>query len=139
MISRLRKALPFLLVAVLAAAAYDGWLFYSRWSGAREAEHQSQANEAEAARRVIDQLGGGGLKILNFYATPGTIHPGEHSTVCYGVFGAEKVRIEPLPDDLRPAVTHCMQVAPSKTTEYKLVATDSKGHTATQALTIRVK
>src|SRR5438034_4510776 len=104
MLPLLRKALPFLAVALLAAAAYDGWFFYSRWRGAREAERMSRAQEAEEARRTIDGLGGGQLKILNFYANPGVIRRGEHANICYGVYGAKLVRIEPAVKELHPAV-----------------------------------
>jgi hypothetical protein len=133
-----RKALPFLLVAILAAAAYDGWIFYSRWRYAQDAERLRQAKETEAAKRTIDMLGGGQLKILNFYARPGTLHRGGEASMCFGVFGAKSVRIEPPVEELRPTIMHCMQVSPKKTTEYKLIAEDGAGHTETARLTLRV-
>ena len=138
MLSLLRKGLPILSVAVLAAIAYDGWVFYSRWRDAREREQRSQAKEAEEARRTIDMLGGGQLKILNFYASPGAIRRGEHASICYGVYGAKSVRIEPPVKELYPAISYCLQVSPSKSTEYKLVAEDDSDHTATQSLMLRV-
>jgi hypothetical protein len=138
MLSLLRKSLPFLFVATLAVVAYDGWFFYSRWHNARETERMRQAEEAEQARRTIDLLGGGQLKILNFYATPGTIRRGGHASICYGVYGAKSVRIEPLPEELHPAIAHCLQVSPSESTEYKLVVEDGSGHTARQSFTLRV-
>jgi hypothetical protein len=138
MVPLLRKCLPFLAVAVFGAAAYDGWFFYSRWRDVRDVERKSQAKEAEEARRTIDMLGGGRLKILNFYARPGTIRRGEHANICYGVYGAKSVRIEPPVEVLHPAVAHCSQVAPSRTTEYKLVAEDSLGNTATERFVLRV-
>jgi hypothetical protein len=109
MLPLLRKALPFLLVGIVIAAAYDGWVFYSRW-----------------------------LKILNFYASPGSIRRGEKANVCYGVFGAKSVRIDPPVEELHPAVAHCLQVSPAKTTEYKLVAEDGAGHSAIQAFVLQV-
>src|SRR5258707_9415796 len=124
----LRKALPFLTVAIFAAAAYDGWFFYSRWRDAHETERTTQAMEVEEARRTIDMLGGGRLKILNFYASPAAIRRGEHANICYGVNGAKSVRIEPPVEELHPAMSHCLQVSPSRSTEYKLVAEDSSGH-----------
>ena len=62
MLPLLRKALPFLIVAILAAGLYDGWIFYSRWRAAGDIERKSEAKKAEEARRTIDMLGGGGLK-----------------------------------------------------------------------------
>ena len=66
MISTLPKTWPFLMVAVLAGALYDGWIFYSRWSASRDAEQRLQAKQAEETRRTIELMGGGQLKILNF-------------------------------------------------------------------------
>jgi hypothetical protein len=139
MLQLLRKALPFLTVAIFAAAVYDGWFFYSRWRDAHETERTSQAKEAEEARRTINMLGGGQLKILSFYASPVAIQRGEHANICYGVYGAKSVRIEPLVEELHPAVSHCLQVSPSRSTEYKLVAEDRLGHTAIQSLVLQVE
>jgi len=134
----IRKALPFLTAVILVAAAYDGSLFYSRWRDAREAERRSQAKEAEEARRTIDLLGGGQLKILSFYASASAIRRGDHAMICYGVYGAKSVRMEPPVEELHPALTHCLQVSPSRSTEYKLVADDGAGHTASQSLMVHV-
>jgi hypothetical protein len=138
MLPLLRKALPFLFVATLAAVAYDGWFFYSRWHDAREAERRRQADEAMEARSTIDRLGGGKLKILSFYAIPGTIRRGGHANICYGVYGAKSVRLEPALQELRPAIEYCFQVAPSRSTEYKLFVEDDSGHTAKQSFTLQV-
>ena len=138
MLPLLRKALPFLTVAVLLAAAYDGWYFYSRWRDGRETERTRQAKEAEQARRTIDMLGGGQLKILTFYATPGAIRRGEHANICYGVYGAKSIRIEPPVEELHPAVSHCLQVSPTSSTEYKLVADDGAGHTTSERFVLQV-
>jgi hypothetical protein len=137
MLSLLRKAGLLLIVPILVFAVYDVPIFYSRWRYTRNEERATQAIKAEEARRTIAMLGGGELKILNFYG-PNAIRRGEHGTICYGVYGAKSVRIEPPVEKLQPAVAHCLQVSPSLTTEYKLVAEDGTGHTATQELTIRV-
>lgn len=134
----LRKALPFLTVAILLAAGYDGWFFYARWRAARETERLIQAQEAEDARRTIDMLGGGKLKILNFYVSPGAIRRGEHANICYGVYGAKSVRIEPPVEELHPAVARGFPVSPSSSTEYRLVAEDGLGHTATEVSLLQV-
>ncbi|HLM98468.1 MAG TPA: hypothetical protein VK335_04265 [Bryobacteraceae bacterium] len=137
-VSLLRRMLPFFTVVLLAAVAYDGWVFYSRWSDARQAERTRQEKEAAAAQRTLDLLGGGGLKILSFYATPGIIHPGEHASLCYSVTGAQRVRMEPVIDELHPALSYCTQVTPAKDTEYKLIAEDAAGHSTTTSVTLRV-
>jgi hypothetical protein len=130
--------LPFLTVALLAAAAYDAWVFYSRWSYTRQAAREHQEKEAADARKELDMLGGGGLKILSAYATPGVIHRGDHANFCYGVVGAQSVRVEPAIATLHPALSYCLQVSPAKSTEYKLIAEDSAGHSAASTVTIQV-
>ncbi len=138
MLSALRKLGLFLIVPILVFAVYDVPIFYSRWRYTRNEERAARAIEAEEARRTIAKLGGGELKILNFYG-PNAIRRGEHGMICYGVYGAKSVRIEPPVEKLHPAVAHCLQVSPSVTTEYKLVAEDGTGHTATKELTIQVR
>jgi hypothetical protein len=137
MLSLVRKAALLLIVPILVFAIYDVPIFYSRWRYTRHEERATRAIEDEEARRTIAMLGGGELKILNFYGT-NAIRRGEHGTICYGVYGAKSVRIEPPVEKLQPAVAHCLQVSPSVTTEYKLVAEDGTGHTATKELTIQV-
>ena len=137
MLSLLRKAALFLIVPILVFAVYDVPIFYSRWHYTRHEERAMRAAKEDEARRTIAMLGGGELKILNFYGT-NAISRGEHGMICYGVYGAKSVRIEPPVEKLQPAVAHCLQVSPSVTTEYKLVAEDETGHTATKELTIRV-
>jgi hypothetical protein len=133
----LRKAGLFLILPILVFAVYDVPIFYSKWRYTRNEERSIRATEAEDARRTIAMLGGGELKILNFYGT-NAIRRGEYGMICYGVYGAKSVRIEPPVEKLQPAVAHCLQVSPSVTTEYKLVAEDGAGHTATKGLTIQV-
>ena len=80
----LRRLLPFLSVAVLAAVVYDASIFYSRWSGARGAEQARKAEETRRARQAIDLLGGTDFRIINFYAVPQTVRHGGHALICYG-------------------------------------------------------
>jgi hypothetical protein len=139
MLRILRKAAPVLIVLIVAVAVYDLPIFYSRWRYRHQEERATQAIEAEEARRTIAMLGGGELKISQFYASPGTIRKGEHTLICYGVYGAKSVRIEPAVEKLYPAVAHCLQVSPAVTTDYKLLAQDGSGHTVTQQLTVQVR
>jgi len=130
--------LPFVTAAVLIAVAYDGWIFYSRWSSARDAERARAEKEAADARRTLEMLGGGNLKILDFYATPGTIRPGEHASLCFGVSGAKSVRMEPAVEALHPSLSYCLQVAPLQDTEYELIAEDGAGRRAAQSVRVHV-
>ena len=132
-----RRALPYLTAALVIVIAYDGWIFYSRWSGEREARQAEALKRAKDARRDLELLGGDSLKILDFYG-PAAIHRGERANICYGVNAADRVRIDPPVEQLHPAFSHCLQVAPLKDTDYKLIAEDRAGHSVTQSLTIKV-
>jgi hypothetical protein len=134
----LRRGLPYLTVLIVIAAAYDGSIFYRRWRDARDGEKAVVMKEARDARRLVDALGGDSLKILDFYATPPTIHSGQKSLICYGVNAAESVRLDPPVEQLHPAVSHCFQVEPRRDTEYKLTIADRAGHTLTQSLAVHV-
>jgi len=134
----LRRALPLVTVGVFAAIAYDGWTFYARWRSARDAEQARHAQEARRARQTLDLIGGTGFRIINFYAAPQAIRRGEQAKICFGVYGAKRVRLEPAVEDLHPAVSYCLQVAPQKDTGYKLIAEDGAGRTATASLEIKV-
>ena len=130
--------MPLLALATLAVVLYDGWIFYSRWRDRREGDRQEKMAEAERAKKTIDMLGGGRLRILNFYASPGEIRKGEHTNICYGVYGAQSVRIEPLSETLHPSVSYCLQVSPAADTSYTLVAEDGKGHSERQTFELHV-
>lgn len=133
-----RRLLPWLSVIVLAAALCDGVIFYGRWSHKREGERERAAQEAARNRKVAAMVGGDSLKILAFYASPGTVRRGKHTTICYGVNDARTVRLEPPVDGIWPAFTRCVQVSPHQNTDYKLIAEDGAGHTTSQSLTVRV-
>ena len=137
-IQLLRRTLPWVSVAVIAAVAYDGWIFYSRWRYARDAEQARQTEETRRARRTIDLMGGTDFRIINFYAVPPAIRRGNQTRICFGVYGAKRIRIEPEIGDLHPAISYCFDVAPRKDTTYKLIAEDGAGHTATASLAIKV-
>jgi len=134
----LRRLLPWLTVAVAAAILYDGWIFYSRWRDARNAKQASQAAEAQRDRQSLELLGGTDFRIIDFYASPQSIRRGAQTRICYGVYGAKRIRIEPPVEDLHPTITNCFDAAPRATTIYKLIAEDAAGHTATANLTIEV-
>jgi hypothetical protein len=134
----IRRVLPLVSVVVLAAVLYDGWIFYSRWSAARQAQRASQAEETRRARQTLDLIGGTDFRIINFYASPQTVRRGSQGKLCFGVYGAKRVRIEPPVEDLKPAMSYCFEVAPRRTTEYKLIAEDGAGRTATANLVFKV-
>jgi hypothetical protein len=135
----LRKALPWLTAAIVIVVAYDGWIFYSRWSARQQARELALQRAAENARRALQVVGGGGLKILSFYATSRSVARGGKANVCYGVTGAKTVRLEPDVERLHPSLSYCFQVAPERDTKYRLIADDGAGHTATESFVLQVK
>jgi hypothetical protein len=134
----LRRILPLLSVVLAAAIAYDGWIFYARWKNARDARQAEQAEESRRDQQTIDMLGGTSFRILTFYASPQTIRRGQPAQLCYGVYAAQQVRIEPEVGDVHPAINHCLEVTPSRETQYKLTAEDGAGHTVTQTIAVKV-
>ncbi len=135
----MRRVVFWLSLVILAALIYDGWIFYSRRSGSKEAVQEQADKEVNQERKTIDAYGGGGLKILSFYAAPGTIARGSHTSLCYSVTGAKTLRMEPAVDAVWPALTRCVQVSPGKDTEYKLIAADEAGHSVTQSVAVTVR
>jgi hypothetical protein len=129
-LSLVRRMLPFIGVLIAAGVIYDGAIFYSRWNDARQVARHGTDAETNHEQRVIDALGGDGLKIIAFYA----IHRGGQTEICYGVTGAKTVRIEPPVGEVWPALSRCLQASPRKDTDYKLTAEDGAGHSITQSL-----
>jgi len=137
-LTQIRRALPFISAAVFVALLYDGWIFYTRWDDNRRAGQKRIEKEARDERQTLDRIGTE-LKILNFYAEPPVIRHGREANVCYSVVFAKTLRMEPPAGDVYPALSHCLQISPPKTTEYTLIAGDGAGHTATRSLTLYVK
>jgi len=135
----LRQIFPYLFIPILIAALYDGWVFYSRWSDEQAAREKHEKKEADAAKRVVEAVGGDEVKILSFAASKGSLTPGEHTTLCYGVNSAARVRIEPELPNVYPAISNCLDISPAKTTEYRLIAEDKTGKQVDARLTIRVR
>jgi hypothetical protein len=117
----------FALVALLVAI-YNGCIFYSRWSA-----------ESALRQKQLKALGGGELKILNFYAHPGTIHRGDTAKICYSVVGAKKLELDPPVEEVWPALSRCFDVKPTKTMSYRLTAEEAGGQSTVANLTLEVR
>ena len=124
---------------MIVAALYSGWVFYSRHQAAAEAERQLQQKQVEAEQKVVADFGGDQLKILSFGAATGEVSPGGRAVLCYGVSNATEVKIEPDVEPVKPALSHCLDVYPKKTTTYTLKAENANGNTKSASLTIRVR
>ncbi|MCU1263281.1 MAG: hypothetical protein JWO80_6166 [Bryobacterales bacterium] len=135
----IRKILPYTTVAVVLAALYVAYTFYSRRDEQQRVEHASVEREAEAARDSLNRLGGGNLKIDHFFATPAAVSRGQAAKLCYGVAFAKTVRIEPETESIWPALARCIDVRPAKTTHYTLTAADAQGHIVTKTTDIAVQ
>ena len=123
---------------MVLAALYSGWIFYSRRQIAAEAERELREKQVEADQRAVAGFGDG-LKILAFGAATGEVSPEGRVVLCYGVSNATQVKIEPGVEPIKPAVSHCLDVFPKKTTTFTLKAEDDKGNTKSASLTIRVR
>lgn len=134
----LKGLLPYLAVAIGIALLYDGWIFYSRWSAERATEQARADEEKSLAGKTLKLVGGSELKINSFYASPGALKRGTSADICYGVVGAKTLKLSPPVEEVWPALTRCIQVKPAKTTEYKLTAEDSGGHTVEASFVLQV-
>src|SRR5262245_37110442 len=78
------------------------------------------------------------VKITQFYATLPKMQPGDKELLCYGVENAESVWLSPPRQQLMPAMTRCIEVAPAATTEYRLTAEGTDGTRVFQDLEVIV-
>jgi hypothetical protein len=133
------KVFGVLLVIVLA---YLGWVFYGRWTSNqqyRDKAAQQKADQAARDRYAVDKMGGDRFEILQFYAYPPSIHFGDDTSLCYGVSNAKSVTLQPQNNEVWPAFSKCVTVAPRKTTTYTLTATDADGQSKTSTVTVEVR
>jgi hypothetical protein len=80
----------------------------------------------------------GPVRILRFYATAGSVSPGETAQLCYSVENAKIVRISPMQTS-SPSQSRCLEVVPEHTTHYTLLAEGYDGMVATRSFTLSVQ
>jgi hypothetical protein len=127
-----------LLIFVGAAALYLIWVFGSRWSANQEWERRNQASHAPVYTPYPGTEGVTSVKILQFYAAPDSLDAGERSSLCYGVYKAKSVRIEPAVEPIEPSLNRCIEVAPKRTTTYTLTAVGDDGKTISASVKVKV-
>src|SRR5688572_9327442 len=76
------------------------------------------------------------VKITQFYATVPKMEPGEKELLCYGVENATAVWLSPPRQQLTPALSRCIEVTPTATTEYRLTAEGAGGDSVFQDVTV---
>jgi hypothetical protein len=136
---------PFLYsgTALVIVAIVVVGILVSRWKENRDLEERAKQaktqQQQEQDRVAIEQLGGKELAIQNFYATPGTIRPGQSVQLCYGVANAKTVKLEPQSNPVWPSYSRCVDVTPTKSTTYTLTIADAAGNTKTQTLEVKVR
>jgi hypothetical protein len=136
----IRKIFPYTTVALVIAGLYVGWTFYSRHDANRRAQEELAAKQADARKKVVDHyFGSGEIRIPTFLAEPGVLKAGQTGHLCYGVFNAVSVKLDPPLEALKPTYRHCIDIAPKKTTTYTLTAANAKGQTKTASLEVKVE
>jgi type II secretory pathway pseudopilin PulG len=137
-----RNPLVYTFLLILIVGTYVGWILLSRHQANRAYEHRAEQAQAQRQREndqaAIDQLGGSDLSIQMLYATP-RIHSGETAQICYGVANAKSVTLQPQSSQVWPSHNLCVDVKPSKTTTYTLVATGTDGKSVSQQVTVEVR
>lgn len=139
--SGLAALLPFTTIAMIIAALYVAWTFYSRHESARKAQEAMETKRQEAEKHNAGLIfGSGEIKFTTFSADHGTVKRGEATLLCYGVVNATTLKIDPpVSEPIKPTNRHCLEVTPKETTTYTLTASNDKGDTKTSSLTIQVK
>jgi hypothetical protein len=138
--SLLRAILPYTSVAVIIAALYVAWIFWSRYQSAKEAEETARQRQEQAKKDIYDQISQHGeLSFTTFEAADGTLKRGQTTELCYGVVNAKTVKLDPPVEDIKPSYRHCLDISPKRTTTYTITADNGAGQTKTLSLTVRVK
>jgi hypothetical protein len=79
------------------------------------------------------------VRILRFYASAGTVAPGQTAKLCYSVENARVIRISPAVDRAYPSRGHCVEIHPEHTTHYILQAEGFDGTIAMRSITLSVQ
>jgi hypothetical protein len=136
----LRKIVSYMWIAVGIGALFACYTFFARYDENAKIERRKAVQEAERARKDVEMLGGDSLKIVQFFASAMVIPKGGKGQLCYGVANATSVEIEPgVTERTWPALSHCVEIAPKRDTEYTLTAKDATGRATEKKLTVMVR
>lgn len=81
----------------------------------------------------------GPVHILRFYASVGTLLPGQHAQLCYSVENAKSITISPVIARVYPSAGRCVEIGPEHTTHYTLEAQGFDGTTDIRSFTLSVQ
>jgi hypothetical protein len=135
----LRKAVRWTWLLVAVAAVYAGVTVMLRKQENAAAEEAAVRARADSDRKIVEEYGGGELKVLMLYASPPVLKRGDRGLLCYGVANAKVLKIEPDIESVSPSLSRCIEVKPAATTTYKLTATDDQGREETRAVELTVQ
>ena len=134
-----RKLVRWSWVAVGIVAVWTVAVLAMRRQAHHQWEEQTRQRQAETNRSIVERYGGGELKLLTFYANPPVIRAGGKTLLCYGVANAQSVQIEPAVEELKPSISRCVEVRPSRDTEYKLTTTGKGGEQVSASAKVEVR
>jgi hypothetical protein len=139
--SILSRLLAITSVGIIVAGLYVAWTFYSRHQRTREAQQAVEKKQDDQRKRVAQQIfGSGEIKFSTFSISTSVLKRGETTQLCYGVVNAKAVKLDPPPPEpLKPSYRHCLDISPRKTTTYTITASNDKGESQSQSLTLRVE
>ena len=95
-----------------------------------------RANERAWVRPLGTRVGP--VRILQFYASVGSVTMGQKAMLCYGVENAKSIHISPSVSGAYPSPNHCVEIVPERTTHYMILAEGFDGRVATQSFTLPV-
>jgi hypothetical protein len=141
--SILKNPLLYSSIVLAVVALFVGWTLFSRWQENRRidrlAAKEASQKQLDNDRAALEQFGGKDLAIQSLYATPGIIHRGQSTQLCYGVANAKTITLEPQTNPVWPSYSRCVDVTPKKTTVYTLTVQDAAGNTKSQTVEVKVR
>ena len=136
----LEKLFPFTTIAVIIAALYVGWTFYSRYESNKEAVERIAAEKVAKRKQAVDQVyGSGEIRFTAFSIDTQVLKRGQTAHLCYGVVNAKTAKLDPPVEPIKPMYFHCLEIAPKKTTTYTITAENAAGQKESRSLTLPVQ
>jgi len=79
------------------------------------------------------------IGIISFSGPARPIKPRSEARLCYSTLGEGTAAITPEPGKVQPSIKNCVNVSPSRTTEYTLTVTTPQGEKKSRKLTVTVE